>query len=146
MSIRILIAEDQPEFKVYPALEELRRKNVKFKYDIFSSAVRALRDMRTQLPEYDLAIIDLGLPWFEDEPVKSSVGGFEIIEKIIRRNSKENLNIPIIINSTTKIEGSNGETEEEFLKFFTQGTNQVIEHVDELSGEWLYKFIQEHVS
>ena len=143
--MRILVVEDQPEFKVYPALEELRRKNVEFKYDNFSSAVRALRDMRTQLPEYDLAIIDLGLPWFEGEPIKSSVEGFGIVEEIIRRSRRENLNIPIIINSTTKIEGTHGETEEEYLSFFTQGTNQIIEHVDCLSGEWLYKFIQEHV-
>ena len=143
--MKILIAEDNPEFKVYYALEELRRKDIKFQYDIFSSVSKTLRAMKEQLPEYDLAIIDLGLPWFDNEPVQSNVEGFEIIEEIIRRCREEDLSIPIIINSTTKIEGTQGETEEEFLSFYTEDTNQIIEHVDHLSGSELYKFIQEHV-
>lgn len=143
--MKILIAEDNPELKVYYALDELKKKNIKFHYDIFSSVSRTLVAMMKQLPEYDLAIIDLGLPWFDNEPVQSSVEGFEIIEEIIRRSSKEDLSIPIIINSTTKIEGTQGETEEEYLSFYTHGTNQIIEHVEHLSGSWLYEFIQENI-
>lgn len=143
--MKILIAEDSPEFKVYNALEELRKKDIEFQYDIFPCAVKTLMAIKKQLEEYDLAIIDLGLPWFDNEPVKSNVEGFTIIEEIIRRARKNDLRIPIIINSTTKLEGAQGETEEEFLKFYIEGTNQIIEHVDQLSGSWLYNFIQTNV-
>ena len=139
--MKILIAEDTPEFKIYGALEELKKKNIEFQYDIFPCATKTLRAVKERLAEYDLAIIDLGLPMFDNEPVKSDIEGFNIVKEIIRRCRKDDLHIPIIINSTTKLKGTNGESEEQLLSCYA---DQIIEHVDQVSGSWLYNFIQEH--
>ena len=145
--MNILIVEDQPKLKVEPALEYLKLKKVKFDYKIFLSIGAALRYMHDNLSKVDLAIVDLGLPWYDGEPIKSKVEGMDIIYEIMHKNFEENLSIPIIINSTTKIEGVNGETEEEYFKnYFGEEFKMKIEHVDCLKGSWLYEFLQNNMS
>ena len=145
--MNIFIVEDQPRFKVEPALEYLKLKKVKFDYKLFSSVCGALRYLRNNFSEVDLAIIDLGLPWFEGEPIENKIEGLDVIYEIMHKNFEENLNIPIIINSTTKIEGANGETEEEYFKdYFGEDFKIKIEHVDCLKGSWLYEFLQNNMS
>lgn len=145
--MNILIVEDQPKLKVEPALDYLKSEKVKFDYTICSSVHSALRYIQDNLSKVDLAIIDLGLPFFDGEPVKGKIEGMDIVFEISDKNYEDNLNIPIIINSTTKIEGVNGETEEEYFKaYFGEEFKKKIEHVDCLEGPWLYEFLQNNMA
>ena len=144
--MNILIVDDQPELKVQDALDYLKSENVKFEYVSFTYVVSALRYIRGHLSEFDLAVIDLGLPWLENDRIKP-LEGLVLIEKILKNNITEDLKIPVIINSTTKIEGTNGETEEEYLNtyYLKKNPKLIIEHVEKLDGSWLFKFLQEKI-
>lgn len=143
--MNILIVDDQPDLKVQHALDYLNSKKIKFDYELFLCVNSALRYLDKHLSEVDLAIIDLGLSWFDGGLIRSEIEGLNIITEILKRNLMENLSVPVIINSTTEIEGANGETEEEYFKSFTEEMNQKIEHVDCLEGPWLYEFLQNNI-
>lgn len=144
--MNILIVDDQPDLKVQHALDYLNSKKIKFDYELFSCVNSALRYFNEHSSEIDLAIVDLGLPMFEGGRVRSPVEGVIVIQEILDQSCMEDLNIPIIINSTTKIEGSHGETEEEYFEiYYTRELETKIEHVSRLEGSWLYKFLQENL-
>lgn len=145
--IKILIVEDQPAFKVEDALDYLKFKNLKFELKMFSSAVSSMRYIRDNLEEIDLAIIDLGIPYFENEPIRTKTQGFEVIQEIERliRNRSIKKSFSIIINSTTKLELPRGMTEEEYFSDSKTRCGTIIEHVEELEGSYLYEFIEKNM-
>ena len=143
--INILVVEDQPKFIVEDALNYLKAKNLNFEITLCLSAVSSMRYLRKNLAEIDLAIVDLGIPFFEGEFVKSSTEGFDVvqeIERLVKRRKKDKL--PIIINSTTKIEFSDGTTEEDYFAS-SKERGLIIEHVDCLEGAYLYEFIEKNM-
>lgn len=144
--INILVVEDQPKFKVEDALNYLKAKNLKFEITLCLSAVSSMRYLRNHLAEIDLAIVDLGIPFFESEPIKSNTEGFDVVQEIeilVEIGKKDKL--PIIINSTTKIEFSDGTTEEDYFAS-SKERGLIIEHVDCLEGAYLYEFIEKNMS
>lgn len=144
--INILIVEDQPKFKVEDALDYLKAKNLKFEINLCLSAVSSLRYFRSNFDKIDLAIVDLGIPRFEGEFVRSNTEGFGVIQEIERltrmRNKK---NFSIIINSSTKLELSDGMTEEEYFANLKARCGITMEHVDCLEGSYLYEFIKKNM-
>lgn len=143
--IKIFVVEDQPKFKVEDAFEYLKAKNLKFEVNMFSSAVSSLRYFRNNFDKIDLAIVDLGIPKFDGELVRSSTEGFDVIQEIERltrmRNKK---NFSIIINSSTKLELS-GMTEDEYFANSKAKCGITMEHVEELEGAYLYEFIEKNM-
>ena len=139
--INILVVEDQPAFKVEDALDYLKFKNLKCEIKMFSSAVSSMRYIRDNLSEIDLAIIDLGIPYFENEPIRSKTQGFEVIQEIERLIR----NLSIIINSTTKLELSHDMTEEEYFADSRARCGITMEHIEELEGSYLYEFIEKNM-
>ncbi len=132
--MNILIIDDVPKFKVHTAIEYLKSQSVDFNCEIMENCCDGLRYLRKNSNEIDLVIVDLGLPFYEDETKYNELEGLIIIEEIKRLN----LNIPIIINSTTKLPD-----EEQYLKTF-KDNGIIVEHVDALYGGWLYDFIQDN--
>lgn len=130
--MNILFVDDQPEIKVRQAIEYLEQKQLDFTYTIAKSYHSAVKYLSKNLKKTDLAVIDLGLPIYENGDGYSKLEGVNIISLICWRNNK----MPIIINSTTDIPD-----EEEYLKpYISEGAN--IQHVKTLYGEWLYEFIK----
>ena len=130
--MNILFVDDQPEIKVQQAIEYLEQKQLDFTYTIAKSYHSAVKYLSKNLKKTDLAVIDLGLPIYENGDGYSKLEGVNIISLICWRNNK----MPIIINSTTDIPD-----EEEYLKpYISEGAN--IQHVKTLYGEWLYEFIK----
>lgn len=129
--MNILIVDDTPKFKVDNAIEYLKSQNVNFTYEITESCCSGLRYLRNHSNEIDLIIVDLGLPFYDNGSNYDELNGLRIISEIDRLD----LNIPIIINSTTKIPN-----EEQYLKLL-RDCGLIIEHVEELYGGCLYDFI-----
>lgn len=135
--MNILFIDDHPESKVKEAINYLSDK-VKFNYTILKSSSSALFYISQHLNEVDLVVVDLGLPRFDNGHDYDKMAGWNIVESILL----ETLSIPIIINSTTKIEPCTGQTEEEYFKFYHPA---IIKHVFSLEGKWLYDFIEKHL-
>ena len=130
--MNILFVDDYPEIKVRQAIEYLERKGLDFTYTIVKSYHSAVKYLSKNLKNTDLAVIDLGLPIYENGDGYSKLEGVNLISLICWRNNKT----PIIINSTTEIPD-----EEEYLKpYIEEGAN--IQHVKNLYGEWLYEFVK----
>lgn len=130
--INILIVDDMPEIKIANAIEYLKSQNLDFNYEIIKNVRSALLYLHQHSNEIDLAIVDLGLPFYADSSDYGELEGLTIVDEILRLE----LSIPVIINSTTKIPN-----EEQYQKDF-ENINSTIEHVEELYGSWLHDFIQ----
>ena len=131
--MNILFVDDYPNVKVQHAIEYLKLKNVDFTYEIVKSFNSAYRYIASHLNEIDLAIIDLGLPRFDDSDEYDKLEGLMLVEIIMRKK----ITIPIIINSTTEIPN-----EEEYFERYTD-KNAVIKHVKFLDGKWLSEFLKQ---
>ena len=107
--LKILIVEDQPAFKVEDALDYLKFKNLKCEIKMFSSAVSSMRYIRDNLSEIDLAIIDLGIPYFENEPIRSKTQGFEVIQEIERNAAKDDKKKSADISIDSTGQGDDGD-------------------------------------
>jgi len=130
--MHILIVDDWPERKVQHAIQYLKSKKIDFTYEIVKSYNSAGRYVLKHLDEIDLAIVDLGLPRFDNGESYDKLEGLFVVEMILR----EKISIPIIINSTTEIPN-----EEEYFERYTD-RNAIIKHVQFLDGEWLSEFIK----
>ena len=126
--MNILFVDDTPEVKVEPIIQYLQKANIEFTYEIKKSVGDACRYIDKNYSSIDLAIIDLGLPAFDDGTIYDELNGLHIVDLLIRKNKK----LPIIINSTTHLPNSK-------LKRFA-GSN--IKKKSNLSGEILLDYIQ----
>ena len=130
--MHILIVDDKPKFRVQPTIYFLKEKNVDFTYKIVNSVNSALQYIDEHLNEIDLAIIDLGLPHFDNDRKYSELNGLLVIEHLLEKT----IDIPIIINSEKRVV-----KEKSCLKpYIKQGA--VIQHLNFLSGEWLIEFLK----
>lgn len=130
--MQILFVDDQPAFKVYKAIHYLQNENFNFDYKIVNSVNSALEYIDTYLNDIDLAVVDLGLPMYDNGLKFDNLNGLKVVDKILKRN----LNIPIIINSTTPIPNK-----ESFIQSYIEQSAH-IEHVKLLDGKWLMDFIK----
>ena len=138
--MNIVFVDDQPELKVQEAIKYLKEKKLNFDYSIFKSSNSALRYITTNLANIDLIVLDLGLPKTEDNNyLYDKYEGLFILKQILRKTK----DIPIIINSTTIIKPFDGKTEKEYFKTFTPA---VIEHVEHLTGFYLFEFLETYLS
>ena len=134
--MNILFVDDRPEFKVQYAIEYLKRKNLNFNYEILKSVNSALRYLANPSNKFDLAIVDLGLPQFDNGQGYGQLKGLIIVNEIFIRD----MDIPIIINSTTEIPN-----EKEYLKQFTDDTpNAIVKHMEFLDLNWITEFVIKH--
>ena len=135
----ILFVDDLPDIKVRPAIDYLNAQNIKFDYVICKSIYSAIRYIKEHTSDIDLAVIDFGLPVDDNSFRFRQYGGLDIIDYIL---DTLELDIPIIINSTSHIKMLNNGDEEDY---FSDYENSLIEHVDNLTGQWLYEFLKEHL-
>lgn len=131
--MHILIVDDWPEIKVQHAIQYLKSKKIDFTYEIVKSYNSAGRYIARHFNEIDLAIVDLGLPTFDNGESYDKLQGLFVVEMIFRKK----ISIPVIINSTTEIPNV-----EEYFERYTD-RNAVIQHVNSLDGEWLIEFINQ---
>jgi len=131
--MNILFVDDLPEFKVQKAIEHLKLQGVQFSYEIVKSVNSAVRYLVNHKDEIDLAVVDLGLPWFDEGDEFDKLNGLVVVAQILRYK----VTIPVIINSTTEIQ-----EEEDFLERYTN-KNAVVKHVQSLDGEWLIEFLKQ---
>ena len=138
--MNIIFVDDQPEFKVQEAIRYLTEKKLSFDYSIFKSSNSALRYIVENLSKIDLIVLDLGLPKIDDNNyLYDKYEGLFVLKQILRKTN----DIPIIINSTTIIKPTNGETEKEYFKNFSPA---VIEHVEHLTGFYLFEFLETYLN
>ena len=138
--MNIVFVDDQPEYKIQEAIKYLKEKNLNFDYSIFKSSNSALRYIVENLSKIDLIVLDLGLPKIDDNNyLYDKYEGLFVLEQILRKTK----DIPIIINSTTVIRHENYKTEKEYFKSFSPA---VIEHVEHLTGFYLYEFLETYLS
>lgn len=138
--MNIIFVDDQPEFKVQEAIKYLKEKKINFDYSIFKSSNSALRYIIENLSKIDLIVLDLGLPKLDDNNyLYDKYEGLSVLEQILRKTK----DIPIIINSTTVIRHENYKTEKEYFKNFSPA---VIEHIEKLTGFYLYEFLEAYLS
>ena len=130
--INIVIVDDNPEFKVLHAMKYLEERDFVFQYEIFTSVNESLRYILQHFKTIDLIILDLGLPLLPDEYCYDRLNGLQILQRMCYKK----INIPVIINSDTKIP-----TELEYFKSL-RDTGMIIEHVESLNGNWLEDFIK----
>ena len=138
--MNIVFVDDQPEYKIQEAIKYLKEKNLNFDYSIFKSSNSALRYIVENLSKIDLIVLDLGLPKIDDNNyLYDKYEGLFVLEQILRKTK----DIPIIINSTTVIRHENYKTEKEYFKSFSP---TVIEHIEHLTGFYLYEFLETYLS
>ena len=138
--MNIVFVDDQPEYKIQEAIKYLKEKNLNFDYSIFKSSNSALRYIVENLSKIDLIVLDLGLPKIDDNNyLYDKYEGLFVLEQILDKTK----DIPIIINSTTVIRHDNYKTEKEYFKNFSPA---VIEHVEHLTGFYLYEFLETYLS
>ena len=138
--MNIVFVDDQPEYKIQEAIRYLKEKKLNFDYSIFKSSNSALRYVIKNLSKIDLIVLDLGLPKIDDNNfLYDKYEGLFVLEQILRKTK----DIPIIINSTTVIRHENYKTEKEYFKNFSPA---VIEHVEKLTGFYLYEFLETYLS
>jgi len=137
--MNIVFVDDQPEYKIQEAIKYLKEKNLNFDYSIFKSSNSALRYIVENLSKIDLIVLDLGLPKIDDNNyLYDKYEGLFVLEQILDKTK----DIPIIINSTTVIRHDNYKTEKEYFKNFSPA---VIEHVEHLTGFYLYEFLETYL-
>ena len=137
--MNIVFVDDQPEYKIQEAIKYLKEKNLNFDYSIFKSSNSALRYIVENLSKIDLIVLDLGLPKIDDNNyLYDKYEGLFVLEQILSKTK----DIPIIINSTTVIRHDNYKTEKEYFKNFSPA---VIEHVEHLTGFYLYEFLETYL-
>ena len=138
--MNIVFVDDQPELKVQEAIKYLKEKKLNYDYSIFKSSNSALRYVVENLSKIDLIVLDLGLPKIDDNNyLYDKYEGLFVLEQILSKTK----DIPIIINSTTVIRHDNYKTEKEYFKNFSPA---VIEHVEHLTGFYLYEFLETYLS
>ena len=138
--MNIVFVDDQPEYNIQEAIKYLKEKKLNFDYSIFKSSNSALKYIVENLSKIDLIVLDLGLPKIDDNNyLYDKYEGLFILKQILRKTT----DVPIIINSTTVIKPTNGMTEKEYLKTFTPA---VIEHVERLTGFYLFEFLETYLS
>ena len=129
---RILFVDDKPKIKLNSAITYLENRKVDFTYAIKNSVNSALLYLDTHKDEIDLVVLDLGLPQFDDGTGYKELNGLFVMERLF----KETYNIPVVINSTTKIpDGKN-----RLKPYIDQGA--IIQHLHYLYGEWLFEFLK----
>ena len=131
--MNILFVDDLPEFKVQRAIDYMKEHGLEFTYEIAKSVNSAGRYLVKHKDQIDLAVIDLGLPWFDDGDSFDKLNGLIVVAQILRYK----VNIPVIINSTTEIP-----KEGEFLKPYTE-KGAIVQHVQALDGKWLVEFVKQ---
>lgn len=129
--MNILFVDDQPDFKVETAINYLKMKEIDFSYVIEKSVNGALRYIKNNLSEIDLAVVDLGLPMFNNGDGYGTLEGLNVIKFIYRRKP----NLPIIINSTTIISDEERYINDNFV-------NANIIHVPNLDFEWFEDYVR----
>lgn len=97
--MKILFIDDNPLGKITPIIEYCKLEQIEFQYEIVQSVNSAIKYIFSNLNEIDLIVSDLGLPRYDDGSDYGILNGLDIIDELIRKN----INIPIIINSTTDI-------------------------------------------
>lgn len=137
--MNILFVDDQPELKVQEAIKYLKEKKLNFDYSIFKSSNSALRYIVENLSKIDLLVLDLGLPKSDDNNyLYDKYEGLFVLEQILRKTK----DIPIIINSTTIVKPYDRKNEKEYFKTFSPA---VIEHVEHLTGFYLFEFLETYL-
>jgi len=131
--MHILIVDDCPEFKVQHVIRYFESKKLDFSYEIVKSYHSASKYIAEHVNEIELAIVDLGLPMFDNGENYNELEGLVIVDRILRKK----ISIPIIINSTTEIPN-----EAEYFERYTN-RNAIIKHVQFLDGKWLIDFISQ---
>ena len=129
--MNILFVDDQPIFKVKLAIDYLKTKGIDFSFVIEKSVNSALRYINNHKNEIDLAVVDLGLPTFNDGESYGALEGLYVINFIYRKNPK----IPIIINSSTVIPN-----EKEYLN--DNFSDATIVHVPNLDLQWFEDYVR----
>lgn len=128
--MHIMFVDDNPMDKVDHLVRYLKENDAEFTYDIVKSVESAVQYLAKNINQIDLAVLDLGLPMYDNGSGYSSLAGLAIVEKIIAENPK----IPVIINSTTEV------PEEDMQKFVDSGL--IIKHSRHLRCDILLRFIQ----
>ena len=131
--MNILFVDDYPNVKVQHAIQYLKSQNVEFTYEIVKSFNSAYRYIASHFDKIDLAVIDLGLPRFDDSDEYDKLEGLRLVEIM----SRKKITIPVIINSTTEIPN-----EKEYLESYME-RNVIIKHVQFLDGKWLNEFLKQ---
>lgn len=133
--MNILFVDDQPDYKIETAINYLKMKGIDFSYVIEKSVNGALRYIKNNLNEIDLAVVDLGLPILNDGYGYGNLEGLNVVKFLYRRNH----NLPIIINSTTIIPD-----EERYINDNFADANIV--HVPNLDFEWFENYVRKLLS
>lgn len=134
--MHILFVDDSPAIKVQNAIDFLKRNTeLDFTYEIIGNVEDSFSYIEEHKEEISLMVVDLGIPVNSKGEDYDSLNGMNVISYGITYAK----NIPIIINSTTKMPD-----ESEFLSN-CQKMGVTIEHVQYLDGEWLLSFIKENV-
>lgn len=128
--MHIMFVDDIPMDKVDHLVRYLKENDAEFTYDIVKSVESAVQYLAKNINQIDLAVLDLGLPMYDNGSGYSSLAGLAIVEEIIAENYK----IPVIINSTT------GVPEACMQKFVDSGL--IIKHGKPIRCDLLLRFIQ----
>lgn len=146
--MHILFIDDTPEYKVNNCISYLLETEIYFTYEICKSVNSALSYIFSH-NNIDLIVLDLGLPKTDDSNCfvdYDKYAGLEIIREIYYR--RKQIDIPIIINSDTKINFTKEySTEKEYL-IDMYGSNAVIEHVeriDDTNKKWFIDFVYSQI-
>lgn len=131
--MNILFVDDLPEFKVQRAIDYMKEQGIEFTYEIAKSVNSAGRYLVKHKDEIDFAVVDLGLPWFDEGDSFDKLNGLIVVAQILRYK----VNVPVIINSTTEIPN-----EVEFLMPYTE-KGAIVKHVQALDGKWLVEFVKQ---
>lgn len=127
--MNIMFVDDNPGKKVNPLINYLEEHCTEFTSIVIGSTNSAIRYISEHGGEVDLAVVDLGLPMFDDGTEYNILRGLDIIESMYKEYTK----IPIIINSTTDIP-------EETLEYYAD--RLIIKHYRQLDGKTLLSFTQ----
>lgn len=95
--MKILIVEDD-NFKGCMIYERLKEKNIDYKWVV--SVRTAFNYISEHQNDVSGIILDLGLTTFDDSNDYDDIRGLDLVEELTR----EEINIPILINSTTEID------------------------------------------
>lgn len=97
--MHIMFVDDNPYEKVEHLISYLEQCSTEFTYVIINSSKSAARYILEHGSDIDLAVIDLGLPMFDNGSEYHALRGLDVIDVIYRKFPI----IPIIINSTTDV-------------------------------------------
>lgn len=130
---KILFVEDQPEYKLDTLFYFLKKKDIKFEYEVAGSVTEAKLYLSKKTNKVDLVVTDLGLPIFEGEMVNNSLQGMDIVLDMWKFNTE----VPVVINSTTVVPNFN------YVKEEYEERGQKLYKVDNIIQirEWLMDFL-----